>query len=103
MYSAYYIPQTIYNFTKVINKQVQDFKKRSLAQQYAVVYQDVTYLPLWRNSVVKEAVHLVIGIQSNRHKEVLGYHLVPIESSSVSTELLLCKISFRIGSPVILN
>lgn len=77
MYSAYYTPQTISNFIKVINEQVQDFKQRSLAQQYAVVYLDATYLPL------------AIGIQANGHKEVLGYQLAPTESSTVWTGLLL--------------
>ncbi|MBA1394984.1 IS256 family transposase, partial [Lactobacillus sp. XV13L] len=80
MYGAYYTP-----FTKVINEQVQAFKQRPLAQQYAVVYLDATYLPF----VAKEAVHLAIGIQANGHKEVLGYQIAPIESSAVWTELLL--------------
>ena len=43
MYGDYYTPQTISNFTKVIKEQVQYFKQRSPAQQYAIVYLDATY------------------------------------------------------------
>lgn len=89
MYEAYCTPQTISNFTKVLNEQVQAFKQRTLAQQYAVVYLGATYLPLRRDRVAKEAVHLAIGIQASGHKEVLGYQIAPTESSAVWTELLL--------------
>lgn len=53
------------------------------------MYLDATYLPLQRDNVAKEAVHLAIGIQANGNKKVLGYQIAPTESSAVWTELLL--------------
>lgn len=88
MYGAYYSPQTVSNLTKVVDEQVQAFKQRQLSIQYAIVYLDATYLPLRRDSVAKEAIHLAIGIQENGHKEVLGYQIAPTESSEIWFDLL---------------
>ena len=63
----------------MINEQVQDFKQRSPAQQYAVIYLDASNLPILRNSVAREVMYLAIGIQANGHKAVLGYQLTPTE------------------------
>lgn len=88
MYGSYYTPQTVSNLTKVVNEQVEAFKNRTLSERYAVVYLDATYLPLRRDTVAKEAVHIAIGIQPNGHKEVLSYKIAPTESSSVWSEVL---------------
>ena len=50
---------------------------------------DATYLPLRRDSVAKEAVHIAIGIRPNGMKEVLAYQVAPTESSTVWEELLV--------------
>ncbi|MCT4489011.1 transposase, partial [Levilactobacillus parabrevis] len=65
MYGAHYTPQTVSNLTKVVDQQVNAFKTRPLASRYAVIYVDATYLPLRRDSVAKEAVHIAIGIRPN--------------------------------------
>lgn len=89
MYGTYYTPQTISNLTQVVDEQVHAFKQRPLAKQYAVIYLDATYLPLRRDTVAKEAVHIAIGIQPNGHKEVLAYKIAPTESSSIWSEVLM--------------
>ncbi|MFL2030474.1 IS256 family transposase, partial [Loigolactobacillus zhaoyuanensis] len=88
MYGAYYTPQTVSNLTKVVNEQVEAFKSRTLSEKYAVIYLDATYLPLRRDTVAKEAVHIAIGIQPNGHKEVLSYKIAPTESGAIWTEVL---------------
>lgn len=89
MYGAHYTPQTVSNLTKVVDQQVNAFKTRPLASRYAVIYVDATYLPLRRDSVAKEAVHIAIGIRPNGMKEVLAYQVAPTESSTVWEELLV--------------
>lgn len=88
MYGAYYTPQTVSNLTKVVNEQVEAFKSRTLSEKYAVIYLDATYLPLRRDTVAKEAVHIAIGIQPNGHKEVLSYKIAPTESGAIWAEVL---------------
>ncbi|MBF7105293.1 transposase, partial [Pediococcus pentosaceus] len=67
---------------------VQAFQQRRLASQYAAIFLDATYLPLKRDTVQKEAVHIAIGIRPDGTKEVLNYQVAPTESTGIWTELL---------------
>jgi len=49
---------------------------------------DATHLSLRRDTVEKEAVHILIGIDIEGEKEVLGYKIAPHESSLIWHELL---------------
>ncbi|MCM2626697.1 IS256 family transposase, partial [Lactiplantibacillus plantarum] len=79
---------TVSNMTKAVNEQVQAFQQRRLASQYAAIFLDATYLPLKRDTVQKEAVHIAIGIRPDGTKEVLNYQVAPTESTGIWTELL---------------
>ena len=56
--------------------------------RYAVIYCDATYLNLRRDSVAKEALHVILGITLDGHKEVLEYSVYPTESASNYKDLL---------------
>lgn len=88
MYGAHYSKSTVSNMTKAVDEQVQAFQQRRLASQYAAVFLDATYLPLKRDTVQKEAVHIAIGIRPDGTKEVLNYQVAPTESTGTWTELL---------------
>ncbi|MBH5333269.1 transposase, partial [Lactiplantibacillus plantarum] len=77
MYGAHYSKATVSNMTKAVNEQVQAFQQRRLASQYAAIFLDATYLPLKRDTVQKEAVHIAIGIRPDGTKEVLNYQVAP--------------------------
>ena len=88
MYGTHYSKSTVSNMTKAVDEQVQAFQQRRLASQYASVFYDATYLPLKRDTVQKEAVHIAIGIRPDGTKEVLNYQVTPTESTGTWTELL---------------
>jgi transposase-like protein len=88
MYGAYYTPATISNITKVVGDQVEAFINRTLAKRYVVVYLDALYMPLRRDTVQKEAIHVAIGIRPDGIKEVLNYAVAPAESAEVWGDLL---------------
>lgn len=88
MYGAHYAKATVSNMTKAVDEQVQAFQQRRLPSQYAVIFLDDTYLPLKRDTVQKEAVHIAIGIRPDGTKEVLNYQVAPTESTGIWTELL---------------
>ena len=44
-------------------------------------YLDATYFSLRGDQVVKESVHVIVGINDERVKEVLDYRSFPIELS----------------------
>ena len=88
MYGSYYTPQTISNMTKATEEMVRAFHTRSLNRRYSVIYADATYLNVRRDSVAKEALHILIGIMEDGTKEILDYGLYPEESSENYRELL---------------
>lgn len=90
MYGHHYTPQTISNITKAVQDQVERFHNRPINDKYAVVYCDATYLNVRRDSVAKEALHVIFGITPEGYKEVLDYALYPSESSANYRDMLLC-------------
>lgn len=88
MYGSYYTPATMSNITQNVAKQVERFHHRKLADKYAVVYVDATYVHLRRDTVENEAVYIMIGIRPNGRKEVLNYTIAPTESKTIWEEQL---------------
>ncbi len=81
MYGHHYTPQTISNMTKAVSDTVKAFNKRPLHNSYVCVYLDATYIPVRRDTVLKEAVYIAIGIREDGSKEVLAYTIAPTESA----------------------
>jgi transposase-like protein len=89
MYGHHYSPATVSNITKAVQEQVTAFHQRPISPKYAIVYGDATYLSVRRDSVSKEALHILIGITHEGEKEVLDYSLYPSESADNYREMLL--------------
>ena len=88
MYGHHYSPQTVSNIAAAVSEQVEEFHRRPVSDKYAVIYCDASYLNVRRDSVAKEAVHVLLGITPDGQKEVLEYGLYPTESSSNYAEML---------------
>jgi transposase-like protein len=88
LYGHHYSKQTVSNISEQLIENISAFKNRPLKKQYSVIYMDATHLSLRRDTVQKEAVHIVIGIDIKGNKEVLGYKIAPQESSFIWHELL---------------
>ncbi|MDH6368222.1 MULTISPECIES: IS256 family transposase [unclassified Breznakia] len=88
MYGHAYSPATISNITMAVEEHVQAFHSRKLNKRYTVVYGDATMINVRRDSVSKEALHILIGITPEGTKEVLDYRLYPQESSENYKEML---------------
>ena len=89
MYGAHYSPQTISNMSQAMEEQVRAFHERPVEAHYKVIFLDATWLNVRRDSVSKEAVHFIVGITPEGHKEVLDYAIFPSESSNNYQEMLL--------------
>jgi len=81
MYGQYYSAQTVSNIARAVESNVQAFHNRSVNRQYTVIYCDATYLSVRRDSVAKEALHIIVGITPDGIKEVLDFALFPSESA----------------------
>lgn len=85
---ARYSKQTISNITDKALECVDSFKNRILNKEYAIVYLDGTSMPLRRDTVSREMVHIALGITVEGTKEILGYMIAPNESAEIWEELL---------------
>lgn len=88
MYGQYYSPQTISNISRAVEVQVQEFHSRPVSSHYAVIFCDATYLNVRRDSVAKEALHVLVGITPDGAKELLDFALYPTESSTNYKDML---------------
>lgn len=87
-YGFFYSPQSVSNLTQVLQEEVEKFHKRQLEKRYIAVYCDATYIPLKRNTVQKEALHVLLGITPDGRKEVLDYAVAANENNSTYKQLL---------------
>lgn len=89
MYGHHYSAATVSGLAKLVNKDVQAFHKREVKEKYIAIFCDATYTNVRRDGVGKEALHLLVGLDSQGYKEVLDYALYPTESSENYKEMLM--------------
>lgn len=89
MYGHHYSATTISNIAGLLDNDVKAFHARTVKPRLVAVYCDATYLNVRRDTVAKEALHLLIGIDTEGIKEVLDYALYPTESAENYKEMLL--------------
>lgn len=88
MYGHAYSSATISNMTKIVEENVTAFHQRPLSKRYALIYCDATFLNVRRDSVSKEALHILLGITPEGYKEIISFRLYPTESSENYREML---------------
>lgn len=88
MYGHHYSATHVSNIGKLVDKDVKAFHARRVKPNYVVIYADATWLRVRRDSVAKEALHVLVGIDAEGYKEVLDYALYPTESSYNYKEML---------------
>jgi len=82
-----YSPTTISNITSVVLKDVEDWRKRTLRRRYSVVYMDGMYVSLKRDTAENESIYVVMGINEDGHREILGYYVGGNESATSCQEI----------------
>ena len=88
MYGHCYTPATISKIAADVSDQVEQFHKRPVAKQYAVIFCDAMYVNLRRDSVAKESIHVLLGITPEGHEEILDYAILPSESALNYADML---------------
>lgn len=78
------------NFCQVLDKEVEEWMKRPLADIYVALFLDAVWLPLrrYRQKSEKECMLLALGVTRDGHKEVVGMKLVGEESAEAWGEML---------------
>ena len=65
MYGHVYRKQTISNITKAIEVNVDAFHQRPFSKRYIALYCDATMINVRRDSVAKEALHIIVQLKEN--------------------------------------
>lgn len=84
-----YSPTTISNITNTVLTDVDAWHKRPLKRRYSVVYMDGMYISLKRDTVEHESVYVVMGIDEEGHREILGYYVGGQESATACKQIFL--------------
>jgi len=73
---------TVSNISKQYSEEVKDFKNRPLQKEYFALFLDATYISLKRDSVDKESLNTIMGIDMNGQPEILTFCVAPSETKS---------------------
>lgn len=82
LYGVDISPTLVSNITDRIMPQVQQWQNRPLQQVYAVVFMDAIHYKVRQdNAIINKAAYMVIGIDLEGHKDVLGMWIGENESA----------------------
>lgn len=71
-----------------VNEEVNVWRKRPLKPMYVFTYADCLYVPIKEElRSEKKAIYVIIGVDSNGHKDVLGLWIDKSESATFWTEV----------------
>ena len=70
-----YSKSKISTMTESMLETVKNFKNKQISATYFAIFIDSTYVPLRRDTVQKEAINIVMGINPDGYKEILSYSI----------------------------
>ena len=70
-----------------VNEEVEKFRNRKLKPLYIFTYADCLYIPIKDNNLIsqKKAIYVIIGVDCNGYKDILGMWIDKVESASFWT------------------
>lgn len=70
-----------------VNIEVENFRNRKLKPLYVFTYADCLYVPIKDDNLIsqKKAIYIIIGVDSNGYKDILGMWIDKSESASFWT------------------
>lgn len=89
MYGGHYSAASVSRLSKIVNEDVKAFHERIVKSEYVALFCDGTSLPVRRDCVAKESLHVITGIDIEGNKEVLEFALFPTECAENYKEILL--------------
>lgn len=88
IYGKHYCTSSISNITKTFYKQMEQWRHRALNKRYPVIYIDAIHVKIRREYVSSEAFYVILGLNEDFTREVLGVVNIPTESASGWKEVL---------------
>lgn len=100
MFGSQYSPTTISNITNTVLEDIEGWQKRPLDKRYSVLYLDGLYCKLKRQTVDSEVIYLVMGINEQGYRQILGFYVGGNESANGWRDVL--KDLYRRGATEVL-
>ncbi|MCF6191546.1 MAG: IS256 family transposase [Candidatus Hydrothermae bacterium] len=83
-----YSPGTVTEVAKIAREEIQKWRARPLKSRYVVLYLDAMFVPLRRDTVSREAIYMILGVDEEGHREILDFAIYPQEGARVWEGLL---------------
>jgi putative transposase len=83
-----YSPATISRITDVVKEDIEKWHHRPLSKRYSVLYLDGLYVKLHRDTVEKEVIYVVLGVNEEGYREILDFFVGGQESAYGWREIL---------------
>ena len=83
-----YSPATISRIGEITSEEISKWKNRRLKNRYSVIMLDGMYLSVRRETVSKEVVLFVLGIDEKGRKEILDFEVNPSEGAQIWAEMI---------------
>jgi len=82
VFGANISPQGVSNVVHELDDEVSAFHRRSLEEEYQIIYLDGLWITLSKPVKVKKVLLFALGVRHDGSKELLSFQLVPSESES---------------------
>lgn len=83
-----YSPTTISNITDATIEDIRKWQQRPLNKRYSVLYLDGLYIKVRRDTYAKEVIYIVLGVNEDGYREILGFYVGGQESALGWQEIL---------------
>ena len=83
-----YSPSTISQISQVTVEEISKWKQRKLKERYTVIMLDGMWLSVRRDTVEKEVVLFVLGIDEEGYREILDFEVNPSEGAESWLEMI---------------
>ncbi|GCD81392.1 IS256 family transposase [Parageobacillus thermoglucosidasius] len=97
-----YSPTTISHITDVVKEDIVKWHTRPLPKRYSVLYLDGLYVKIRRDTVEKEVIYVVLGVNEEGYREILDF-FVGGQESAYGWQEILQQLYKRGGQEVLLG
>lgn len=89
LYGVHISPDMVTTITNKIIPKIKEWQNRPLESIYPIIFIDATYFNVKiEQSIVKRAVYIILGVNLNGEKEVLGFYISEVESAKQWANIL---------------
>lgn len=87
-YGASVSASVISKITERVSEKLQQWRRRPLPSKMRVLYIDAGFFHIRRDTVEREAVYFVLGVDEEGRRQIVDFALAPVEAATLWKEIL---------------